>query len=57
MYLNLKYMMIFQKSIAATRHSTDKTLGDYFFKETEDLVDKLCDDFEITVRETNSQRG
>ncbi len=22
------------------------TVGDYFFKETEDLVDKLCDDFE-----------
>lgn len=26
-------------------------VGDYFFKETEDLVDKLCDDFEITVRD------
>jgi type I restriction enzyme R subunit len=25
-------------------------VGDYFFKETEDLIDKLCDDFEITVR-------
>ena len=24
-------------------------VGDYFFKETEDLVNKLCDDFEITV--------
>jgi type I restriction enzyme R subunit len=24
-------------------------VGDYFFKETEDLVDKLCDDFEVTV--------
>ncbi|EKN6317973.1 type I restriction endonuclease subunit R [Yersinia enterocolitica] len=23
-------------------------VGDYFFKETEDLVDKLCDDFELT---------
>jgi type I restriction enzyme R subunit len=22
-----------------------KTVGDYFFKETEDLVEKLCDDF------------
>jgi len=29
-----------------------KTVGDYFFKETEDLVDKLCDDFEVTVRNT-----
>ncbi len=27
-----------------------QTVGDYFFKETEDLVEKLCDDFEITVR-------
>ena len=26
-----------------------QTVGDYFFKETEDLVEKLCDDFEITV--------
>ena len=29
-----------------------QTVGDYFFKETEDLVEKLCDDFEITVRGT-----
>ncbi len=28
-----------------------QTVGDYFFKETDDLVDKLCDDFEVTVRE------
>ena len=27
-----------------------QTVGDYFFKETEDLIDKLCDDFEGTVR-------
>jgi len=27
-----------------------KTVGDYFFKEIEDLVNKLCDDFEHTVR-------
>lgn len=27
-----------------------QTVGDYFFKETEDLVDKLCDDFEATIR-------
>lgn len=25
-------------------------IGDYFFKEMEDLVNKLCDDFEATVR-------
>lgn len=25
-------------------------VGDYFFKETEDLVDKLCDDFEIKLK-------
>ena len=29
-----------------------QTVGDYFFKETEDLVDKLCDDFEVTVRDS-----
>lgn len=28
-----------------------QAVGDYFFKETEDLVDKLCDDFEVTVRD------
>jgi type I restriction enzyme, R subunit len=26
-----------------------QTVGDYFFKETEDLVDKLCDDFEVAM--------
>ena len=26
-------------------------VGDYFFKETEDLVDKLCDDFEIKLKD------
>ena len=26
-------------------------VGDYFFKETRDLVEKLCDDFEDTMRE------
>lgn len=25
-------------------------VGDYFFKETEDLIDKLCDDFELIIR-------
>lgn len=28
-------------------------VGDYFFKETEDLVDKLCDDFEVTLRDAS----
>jgi type I restriction enzyme, R subunit len=28
-----------------------QTVGDYFFKETEDLVEKLCDDFEVTVHQ------
>ena len=27
-----------------------KTVGDYFFKEMDDLINKLCDDFEYTVR-------
>ena len=30
-----------------------QTVEDYFFKETEDLVDKLSDDFEVTVRNAN----
>ncbi len=34
-----------------------KTVGDYFFKEIEDLVNKLCDDFEVTVRNTNPSWG
>jgi type I restriction enzyme R subunit len=29
-----------------------KTVGNYFFKEMEDLVNKLCDDFEVIVRNT-----
>ncbi len=29
-----------------------KKVGDYFFKETEDLVDKLCADFETTISNT-----
>lgn len=33
-----------------------QTVGDYFFKETEDLVDKLSDDFEVTVRDANECR-
>jgi type I restriction enzyme R subunit len=28
-----------------------QAVGEYFFKETEDLVEKLCDDFETTVRD------
>jgi type I restriction enzyme, R subunit len=31
-----------------------QAVGDYFFKEMEDLVNKLCDDFEITVRNTRN---
>ncbi len=27
-----------------------KTVGNYFFEEMEDLANKLCDDFEVTVR-------
>ena len=30
-----------------------QTVGDHFFKETEDLVDKLCDDFEAILRDVN----
>ncbi len=40
------FAKIFRRYKALNR----QTVGDYFFKETEDLVDKLCDDFEVTVR-------
>ena len=30
-----------------------KAVGEFFFKETEDLVDKLCDDFEMMIRDPN----
>lgn len=33
-----------------------KTVGDYFFKEMEDLVNKLCDDFEILVHRSDVQQ-
>jgi type I restriction enzyme R subunit len=39
--------IIYRRYRALNRQS----VGDYFFKETEDLIDKLCDDFEVTVRE------
>ncbi|MBD1937611.1 DEAD/DEAH box helicase family protein [Microcoleus sp. FACHB-68] len=32
-----------------------KQVGDYFFREMEDLVNKLCDDFEVTVRNADQQ--
>jgi type I restriction enzyme R subunit len=39
----------FAKIYRRYRALNRKTVGDYFFKETEDLVNKLCDDFEITI--------
>lgn len=32
-----------------------RQVGDYFFKEMEDLVNKLCDDFEVIVRNTEEK--
>lgn len=43
------FAKIFRRYKALNRQA----VGDYFFKETEDLVDKLCDDFEVTVRNAN----
>lgn len=31
-----------------------KHVGEYFFRETERMVDKLCDDFEVTIRRAES---
>jgi type I restriction enzyme R subunit len=41
-----EFAIIYRKYKALNR----KKIGEYFFKETEDLVDKLCDDFEATIR-------
>ncbi|BBL58880.1 DEAD/DEAH box helicase family protein [Methylomonas koyamae] len=40
----------FAKLYRRFRALRKKTVGDYFFKETEDLVEKLCDDFEVSVK-------
>lgn len=40
----------FSKLYRRYRALKRKTVGEYFFKETEDLVEKLCDDFEAKVR-------
>ena len=44
-----EFAIIYRRYKALNR----QTVGEYFFKETEDLVDKLCDDFEVTVRNAN----
>jgi len=43
----------FSKIYRRYRALNRQTVGDYFFKETEDLVEKLCDDFEVTVHDAN----
>lgn len=46
----------FAKIYRRYRALNRQKVGDYFFKETEDLVNKLCDDFEMTIRvDTSSQ--
>ena len=59
---NLKYMRAFASSwsdpefvqeVLAQLPWYRQTVGDFFFRETEDLVDKLCDDFEMTIRDPN----
>lgn len=44
-----EFAIIYRKYKALNR----KKIGEYFFKETEDLLDKLCDDFEATIRNLN----
>ena len=41
------FEIIYKKYIRRNR----KLLGDFFIKETEDIVNQLCDDFEKTVNE------
>ncbi len=45
----------FAKIYRRYRALNRQRVGDYFFKETEDLVNKLCDDFEFTVRNAEAQ--
>lgn len=40
----------FAKIYRRYRALNRQRIGDYFFKETEDLVNMLCDDFEVTVK-------
>lgn len=47
------FAKIYRRYKALNRQS----VGDYFFKETEDLIDKLCDDFEVTVRKAKEEVG
>lgn len=42
----------FRKIYRSYKIFNQKTVGGYFFKEMEDLVNKLCDDFEIVVLDT-----
>lgn len=44
----------FAKIYRRYRALNRQRIGDYFFKETEDLVNKLCDDFELTIRQYNA---
>jgi type I restriction enzyme R subunit len=39
----------FAKLYRRYRALNRRTVGDYFFKEMDDLVDKLCDDFEAAI--------
>jgi type I restriction enzyme R subunit len=41
---------IFSRIYRRYKILNQKTVGNYFFKEMEDLVNKLCDDFAETVR-------
>jgi len=42
-------MTDFAKTYRRYKALNRKVVGEFFFKETEDLVDKLCDDFETVV--------
>ncbi len=44
----------FAKIYRRYRALNRQRVGDYFFKETEDLVNKLCDDFEVTIHNGKS---
>jgi type I restriction enzyme, R subunit len=47
------FARIYRKYKAVNR----REVGEYFFKETADIIDKLCDDFKATVRASNGANG
>ena len=44
-----KFMMISRRYIKSLFVETVKSLGEFFIKETKDMINQLCDDFEKAI--------